>query len=211
MPVARRHDVTLSSVPARRARRDELLEIAARLFAERGFARVTMDHIGAAAGVSGAALYHHFPSKEALLGEMLVSISEHLLDQARAIVAREDVPEHALTALIAAHAEFAVSRPELITVHLQDLVHASAEDRRSVRRLQRRYVEMWIQEVLKIIPDVDPRVIRAGVHAAFGVLNSTAFGRPLGSARLALTLRTLTAQVLDAPALRSLSSRGIRP
>jgi AcrR family transcriptional regulator len=61
------------------ARRDELLDAAAELFAVGGFAGVTMDDIGAATGISGPALYHHFDGKEALLGEMLVAISEHLL------------------------------------------------------------------------------------------------------------------------------------
>ena len=61
-------------------RRQELLSIAAELFAARGFANVTVDDLGDAAGVSGPALYHHFSGKEALLGEMLVDISEYLLE-----------------------------------------------------------------------------------------------------------------------------------
>ena len=47
----------------RPSRRVELLAVAAQLFAERGFANVTVDDIGAAAGVSGPALYHHFDGK----------------------------------------------------------------------------------------------------------------------------------------------------
>ena len=64
-------------------RRQELLKIAADLFADRWFANVTVDDIGEAAGVSGPALYHHFAGKEALLGEMLVGISQYLLDGGR--------------------------------------------------------------------------------------------------------------------------------
>ena len=64
-------------------RRQELLAIAAEQFATRGYHNVTVDDIGAAAGVTGPALYHHFTGKEQLLGEMLIAISQHLLDGGR--------------------------------------------------------------------------------------------------------------------------------
>ena len=53
--------------------------MAARLFAERGFHGVSVGDIGKAVGVSGPALYKHFDSKDAVLAEMLVAISERLL------------------------------------------------------------------------------------------------------------------------------------
>jgi len=49
------------------ARRAQLLAAAARLFRRHGFHGVGMDDIGAAAGVSGPAVYRHFPGKQALL------------------------------------------------------------------------------------------------------------------------------------------------
>ena len=65
----------------------KLLAAAERLFAERGFLAVRLEDIGAAAGVSGPAIYRHFPNKEALLVELLVGISTRLLAGARAVVA----------------------------------------------------------------------------------------------------------------------------
>jgi AcrR family transcriptional regulator len=61
------------------SRREQILAVAAELFAQRGFHGVSIADLGAAVGVSGPALYRHFPGKEALLAEMLVGISEHLL------------------------------------------------------------------------------------------------------------------------------------
>src|SRR5437764_5504719 len=63
----------------RRSRRDEILEIAVGLFAARGYHGVSMDDIGAAAGVTGPALYHHFAGKEAMLAAALIPVSESLL------------------------------------------------------------------------------------------------------------------------------------
>src|SRR5437667_36673 len=66
-------------VARRRSRRDEILEIAVGLFAARGYHGVSMDDIGAAAGVTGPALYHHFAGKEAMLAAALIPVSEQLL------------------------------------------------------------------------------------------------------------------------------------
>src|ERR1700741_5330563 len=93
----------LWATPVRRSRREELLDAAALLFAEHGFARVTMDDIGAACGISGPALYHHFESKEARVGEMVVSISRYLLDGGRAITGTGGEPAETLGRLIDFH------------------------------------------------------------------------------------------------------------
>lgn len=48
-------------------RRDEILDAAAQLFADQGFASTGMDEIGAAVGITGPSVYKHFPSKIAIL------------------------------------------------------------------------------------------------------------------------------------------------
>ena len=68
---------------AKSDRRDKLIAAAERLVAERGFLAVRLEDIGAAAGVSGPAIYRHFPNKEALLVELLVGISTRLLAGAK--------------------------------------------------------------------------------------------------------------------------------
>ena len=64
---------------AKSDRRSQLVAAAERLMAERGFLAVRLEDIGAAAGVSGPAIYRHFSNKEALLVELLVGISTRLL------------------------------------------------------------------------------------------------------------------------------------
>jgi AcrR family transcriptional regulator len=161
----------------KRPRRAELLTIAADLFAARGFANVTVDDLGAAAGVSGPALYHHFSGKEALLGEMLIGISQYLLDGGQAVVASggPDV----LDRLVAFHATFAVDDRSLITVYFRDLVHATDDDQRRIRRLQAQYASLWIDELTAINTRLDKRTATATVHATFGLLNSTPFASTL--------------------------------
>ena len=64
-------------------RREQILDIAADLFAQKGFHGVSIAELGAACGFSGPALYRHFRSKDAVLAEMLVSISDELLSVGR--------------------------------------------------------------------------------------------------------------------------------
>ncbi|WP_285138285.1 TetR/AcrR family transcriptional regulator [Microbacterium sp. lyk4-40-TSB-66] len=70
---------------AKAERRAALLAAAARLFAERGYDGVTLGDIGEAAGVSGPAVYRHVAGKQALLGAILVDVSERLLHGGRGV------------------------------------------------------------------------------------------------------------------------------
>lgn len=52
-------------------RRAQILRAAAELFERRGYAAVSLGEIAAAVAVTKAALYHHFPSKEAIYAEVM--------------------------------------------------------------------------------------------------------------------------------------------
>jgi AcrR family transcriptional regulator len=179
-------------------RRAELVAIAADLFAARGFAGVTVDDIGVAAGVSGPALYHHFEGKEALLGEMLIGISEYLLAGGRDVVAEggDDVLER----LVAFHAAFAVDDRSLITVHFRDLVHTTDADHERVRALQAEYVALWTAALRARAPRLEETEALAAVHAVFGLINSTPFSGRLPRDDMVALLRTMADAALLAAA-----------
>jgi AcrR family transcriptional regulator len=177
----------------RLSRRDELLSVAADLFAERGFAKVTVDDIGNAVGLSGPALYHHFDGKESLLGEMLVRISESLLTKATAIVDSVSLHE-ALDPIVAMHVDFAVDNRSLITVHFRDLVQARKGDQQRVKDLQGAYVDIWVDIVAaQHVTVLDTKEVRAAVHAVLGLINSTPFSGRLRRDAHAALLRTMAA------------------
>ena len=108
--------------------------------------------LGAAVGVSGPALYRHFEGKDALLAEMLISISEHLLAGGQERAAASGDPQEVLVALVEFQAEFAQREPELIVVQDRDLANLPEGPRHTVRQLQRRYVEIWVDALRKLHP-----------------------------------------------------------
>jgi AcrR family transcriptional regulator len=188
------------------SRREQILTEAARLFARHGFHGVSIADLGAAVGVSGPALYRHFPGKEALLAELLIDISERLLDGGRARVHHDD-PRAALADLVDFHVAFATREPELIVVQDRDLANLPEEPRRTVRRLQRTYVELWVDTLRRAHPDVAPAEARTVAHGVFGLLNSTPYApraeqpSPRGAdARAAVLRRMALAALAVAPA-----------
>ena len=158
---------------AKSDRRSQLVAAAERLVAERGFLAVRLEDIGAAAGVSGPAIYRHFPNKEALLVELLVGISTRLLAGARAVVDGAENPRVALDGLIDFHLDFALGESDLIRIQDRDLGHLPVQAKRQVRKSQRQYVEIWVAVLRELDPELGDENARLMAHATFGLLNST--------------------------------------
>lgn len=179
------------------SRREQILAAAAELFARRGFHGVGIDDIGSAVGVSGPALYRHFRSKEAMLGEMLTGISEKLLLGGRSRAEASQSWHDTLHALVDWHIEFALTNPDLITVHMRDLDSLAARDRARVRELQREYVEVWVTALCGTRPELDRHTARAGTHAVLGLINSTPHSAKLDTAAMGALLQRMAMGALS--------------
>jgi AcrR family transcriptional regulator len=180
-------------------RREQILAAAAELFARRGFHGVSIDDIGAAVGISGPALYRHFRSKDAMLGEMLTSISEYLLAGGQRTMDTNAEPDRALPELIRFQVDFALDNPALITVQERSLGILTEPDRRRVRGMQRRYVELWVRTIMAMVPDVTEPGARAAAHAVFGLINSTPHSAYLDRAQMAELLYRMALAALVSP------------
>ncbi|MCK1802834.1 TetR/AcrR family transcriptional regulator [Brevibacterium sp. R8603A2] len=190
---------------AKARRRQAILDHAKRLFAASGFRAVSIEEIGAGAGISGPAVYRHFGSKEDILAELLVGISEYLHaggeeiaaggggsadtggpDDAGAsdgggasagdgAVVRESDPAGVLRRLVDFHLAFALGEPELIRIQDRDLTSLPAEARSSLRRLQRQYVSLWVATLRRHAPGLSEDAATVTIHAVFGMVNSTPY------------------------------------
>ena len=187
------------AVPATSSRRDQILATAAALFATHGYHGVSVGELCAACGVTGPALYRHFASKSAVLAEMLVAISDRLLVEGRRrVAAAHERTEHtaALTAAVGWHVEFALDNPDLIVVQERDWAALPDDARDQVRRLQRRYVEVWVDELRRLRPDLEQAAARARVQATFGLLNSTPHSARIGRPAMAGLLERMALAAL---------------
>jgi AcrR family transcriptional regulator len=154
-----------------RERREQILASAALLVASQSFHTVGVSDIGAAAGVSGAALYRHFANKSEILIALLDRVVDRLLEGATAASQGED-PRLVLTMLIAVHVDFAIKEKAILAVYAQEAHNLPTVDRTRLRRKQRRYVEIWSDVYRRLHPSFSEKAARAVVEAVFGMLNS---------------------------------------
>lgn len=191
---------------AKESRRQALLAAAAALFALHGFNRVSLEDLGAAAGVSGPAVYRHFQGKQAVLGDLLLTVSRELLEGGRRVVAETTDPLAALHRLVGFQVEFALGKPDVIRVQDRDFSNLSQKDQSEVRALQRNYVEIWVEVLAVLHPGTDAVELRMRAHATFGLINSTPHsvrnhGRKMApkTARPLLESMALAALTVDVP------------
>lgn len=204
-PPAAAPPTTLRS-QAKENRRQALLSSAAAQFAVDGFNRVSLEDLGAAAGVSGPAVYRHFAGKQAVLGALLLSVSQELLDGGQRVIADSDGAAAALHRLVEFHVDFALSNPDVIRVQDQDFSNLADEDQAEVRALQRNYVELWVEVLAGLHAGTEAAELRMRAHATFGLINSTphsvrSHGRRIAVKRARPLLQSMALAALMAPAV----------
>ncbi|WCD92215.1 TetR/AcrR family transcriptional regulator [Microbacterium sp. nov. GSS16] len=185
---------------AKAQRTDAILVAAAELFGARGYSSVSLEDIGAAVGISGPAVYRHFAGKQALLGALLIGVSEDLVAGGTAVVQGAADERTRMAMLVDFHVDFALRNADVIRVQDRDLAHLTEESRSDVRRLQRAYVGLWI-DALSALVAADRDELRLRVQACFGLLNSTPH-----STSAALRTRADTSRVLAAMAIAALTA-----
>jgi AcrR family transcriptional regulator len=153
-------------------RHERLLNAAAELVARRGFHAVGVSEIGAAAGVSGAALYRHFDNKTAMLVALFDRAIDRLLENATEAISDVVPPGDTLSVLVAGHVEFALKDRSLLAVYHQEAHNLPGVDRKRLRRKQHHYVEIWRNVLRATHPSMPDELALARVEAVFGLLNS---------------------------------------
>jgi AcrR family transcriptional regulator len=71
--------------------RERILETALDLFIERGYDKTSLREIAERVGVTKAALYYHFSSKEEIIRTLVAPLYEHVGPLAAALVSRPDI------------------------------------------------------------------------------------------------------------------------
>jgi TetR/AcrR family transcriptional regulator, cholesterol catabolism regulator len=94
-----------SRAPRQDNRRQQLLDVAARLFRERGYHVTSMRDIAHEVGMLSGSIYYHFSSKEELLLAVYEEGLRHIAEQVDAAVAGRSTPWERLEAGCAAHLE----------------------------------------------------------------------------------------------------------
>lgn len=158
--------------PRRRGRRREIvLDEAARLFYERGYGSVGIDEIGVAAGISGPAVYKHFPSKPALLAAVI----EHALERVRTHIDEalaEPLPAgEQLDAFLRSQVAAAFHVRHVIPLGRADFAHLDPPDQQRLRREMRLILQEWSHVIMEARPELTEAEARVLALGAQGLIH----------------------------------------
>ena len=108
------------------SRRDELLKLAATMFADRGLKSTTVRDIADSAGILSGSLYHHFKSKEQMVEEVLKDFLDWLFERYQEIVATESTPLDRVKGLFMASFEAIEHRHAQVVIYQDEAKRLSA-------------------------------------------------------------------------------------
>ncbi|EKF22137.1 HTH-type transcriptional repressor KstR2 [Mycolicibacterium hassiacum DSM 44199] len=126
-------------------RREELLELAARMFAERGLKATTVRDIADSAGILSGSLYHHFSSKEEMVDEVLRGFLDWLFARYREIVDTEPNPLERFKGLFMASFEAIEHRHAQVVIYQDEAKRLSSQPRFAyIEERNREQRKMWV-------------------------------------------------------------------
>jgi AcrR family transcriptional regulator len=126
-------------------RRDELLDLAATMMAERGLRATTVRDIADAAGILSGSLYHHFSSKEEMVDELLRDFLDWLFARYQQIVDSEPNPLDRLTGLFLASFEAIEDRHAQVVIYQDEAKWLSSQPRFCyIEDLNKQQRKMWV-------------------------------------------------------------------
>ena len=181
------------------SRREELLSAATRLFRDHGFHAVSMEDIGAAAGIAGPSIYRHFTGKSDILLAASRRMADRLSLGLEDSLAAATSPRDALHRLARSYVDTVLRSDDLIAVYANEIGNLPERDAKELRRLQRAYVAEWVRLLRELHPTLDEPEARVVVQAALTVVNDLPRTRGVHDRPgLADDLTTLAVRLLEA-------------
>ena len=149
--------------------RARILEVAAQLFMEQGFAATSVREIGERASVGQSSLYHHVQSKGQLLYQLHQGFSKELLELLTAVVDSTSSPTDQLRGLVHVVLSVVESHQAEVTVFLRE-GHALPEGSRQEIQHDRDQVDAIVDKMIadgiaagELRPDLDVTLTRLGI------------------------------------------------
>jgi TetR/AcrR family transcriptional regulator, cholesterol catabolism regulator len=148
-------------------RADEIIDAAARVFAERGYHGTTTQAIADVLGMRQASLYYYFASKEAALEEVCARGTDGFVEAAERVMLTDVPPLEKLELLIASHLAPVETMPDYVRVFINERRYLPDASRRRVGRKSRRIERIFEQVIQAGIGDGS---IRPGTDARLAML-----------------------------------------
>lgn len=147
-------------------RRQQLIDTALNLFAERGLHGVSMDDIAEAAGVTKPVLYQHFASKRALFMELLDEVGQAMLGSIATATGAATTPREQVEAGLSAYFRFVADHHNSFVLLFGDGSRRDEEFANAVDSVESVMAE-FIAPLIDVDLDAEHRLLLA--HAVIGL------------------------------------------
>ncbi|MFE5708084.1 TetR/AcrR family transcriptional regulator [Rhodococcus koreensis] len=169
-----------SRVAGFQSRREALLAAAIPLFAERGYAAVSLDDVGAAVGIAGPSIYTHFPRKSDLLSTALHRANEVLwMDMSRVMALAEDERD-ALSRLLQCYITFSLNSVDFIQLLRAEVPQLPDAERATYLQHQNQYINEWVHLLRRVHPEATMAACETRVRTTLHVIHAVARRPHLG-------------------------------
>lgn len=141
-------------------RKEYLAQIAASVFAQKGYRDALLQDVADEAGISKSGIYHYFNSKDEILHYLLTTKQAKLLDKLNDCTSKSEEnglsPEGALRELIYTYARFINDEKDLCRVVRQDRHHLTGEGEAELKGIERQIFYIMKEQVMKL-PQVNKK------------------------------------------------------
>jgi len=174
-------------------RRAAILTAAADLFRDRGFRATSLDDIGAAAGISGPAIYRYFASKHELLAVLIEEAAIAWRVTVDEVLNQNTPPLATLEHLIDAAVALELKNGNLRGVFRQELRALDDNARRRLARIDRVTMAEWVHLLCEVMPSLTDEDARAAVVMVDGLLRSvSSLHTSVDRERLAVVMKQMS-------------------
>lgn len=122
-------------------RKQEIINIASRLFKERGYNAVSMRDIAQALDIKAASLYNHISGKQEILSTLIVEVAEQFTSEMSQIISAQLSPLKKIEKVIEVHIDITVNYSENIATLNNDWMHLEGEALKNVIKMREDYEE----------------------------------------------------------------------
>jgi AcrR family transcriptional regulator len=126
-------------------RKDQIYQVAERLFSERGYHATTIREIARELQIEGGSLYSHISSKQSLLYDIVLRSSEQFLQAAHEVLAAGGSAQHQLRALMRRHMAIVAASTDRAAVYFHEWKHLEPQHQAIIRRHRNEYEGVFRQ------------------------------------------------------------------
>jgi TetR/AcrR family transcriptional regulator, cholesterol catabolism regulator len=156
-------------MPQMEDRRDQIFSEGARVFAEKGYGRTSLQEVADALGVTRPALYYYYRSKEDLLFEITSFVMDRVMADLREVAESGRTPLEKLRGLIGRYVRFFASHPHELTIMSTEVDSLGPQRREVILARQREYLRL-VRSIVRDLLGEHPGTTLDETSVAFALL-----------------------------------------